>query len=43
MFDLEGRPVQQIASALQRSEGAVYMLRARAHDRLREILGFSGV
>ncbi len=42
MFDLEGQPVPEIASALQRSPGAVYMLRARAHDRLREILGFSG-
>ncbi len=43
MFDIEGRPAEEVASALKRSEGAVYMLRARAHDRLREILGFSGV
>jgi len=43
MFDLDGRPVHEVASAIDRSEGAVYMLRARAHDRLREILGFSDV
>ena len=41
MFDLQGQPAEQIASALGRSPGAVYMLRARAHDRLREVLGFS--
>lgn len=41
MFDIEGRPAHEIAAALRRSEGAVYMLRARAHDRLREVLGFS--
>ena len=38
-FDLEDQPVQQVAEALGRSAGAVYMLRARAHERLREILG----
>ena len=43
MFDIEGRAAEEVASAMERSEGAVYMLRARAHDRLREILGFSGV
>ena len=37
--DLEGRPVPEIAARLERSEGAVYMLRARAHDRMRELLG----
>ncbi|MFH1418881.1 MAG: RNA polymerase sigma factor [Planctomycetota bacterium] len=39
MMDLEDRPVRQVAEALGRSAGAVYMLRSRAHDRLREVLG----
>ncbi len=39
MYDIQGRPVEDVATALQRSPGAVYMLRARAHDRLRGILG----
>jgi DNA-directed RNA polymerase specialized sigma24 family protein len=39
MYDLEGRPVQEVAQALGRSPGAVYMLRARAHRRLSEIMG----
>jgi len=40
-FDIEFRPATEIARALGRSLGAVYMIRARAHDRLRDIL--SGV
>lgn len=39
LYDLEGRSASEVASTLGRSEGAVYMLRARAHDRLRESLG----
>jgi len=39
LYDLEGKPVQDVASAMNRSQGAVFMLRARAHDRLREIMG----
>ncbi len=39
MYDLEAKTIQQVTEALSRSAGAVYMLRARAHDRLREILG----
>ena len=39
MYDLEGRTVEQVAEALQRSPGAVFMLRARAHERLRELMG----
>jgi RNA polymerase sigma factor (sigma-70 family) len=39
MYDLEGDHVDKIAAALNRSRGAVYMLRARAHDWLRESLG----
>ncbi len=39
MYDLESQAAQEVGAALERSPGAVYMLRARAHDRLREILG----
>jgi RNA polymerase sigma-70 factor (ECF subfamily) len=37
-YDLQDRDVEEVAAALGRSKGAVYMLRARAHDRLRELL-----
>ena len=37
--DLTERTVPDVAALLGRSEGAVHMLRARAHDRLRELLG----
>ena len=39
MLDLEGRPVEEVAQSLGRSKGAVHMLRARAYDRLKELLG----
>jgi RNA polymerase sigma-70 factor (ECF subfamily) len=39
MYDLEEQPIEAVAAALGRTVGAVYMLRARAHDRLGEILG----
>jgi len=39
MYDLEGRPVSEVAAALSRSPGAVYMIRARAHARLCELMG----
>ena len=38
-FDLQECPVAEIAAEMGRTEGAVYMLRARAHDRLRSALG----
>lgn len=38
LYDLQAKPVSEVAADLGRSEGAVYMLRARAHDRLRELL-----
>lgn len=38
-FDLEGKPMAEVAAGLKKTEGAAYMLRARAHDRLKEILG----
>lgn len=39
MFDLEGQPAKEVAEALDRSPGAVYMMRARAHRWLGELLG----
>lgn len=39
MYDLEGRSVDEVAVVLSRSEGAVFMLRARAHRQLRDRLG----
>lgn len=40
-FDLEEQSPAEVAQALGRSTGAVFMLRARAHDRLRDLLGSS--
>lgn len=40
-YDLEGRGVQEIAHEMGRSSGAIFMLRARAHDRLKDLLGSS--
>ncbi len=37
--DLAERPVTEVAAELQKSPGAIHMLRSRAHDRLRELLG----
>lgn len=39
LYDLEGRHADEVAATLNRSPGAVHMLRARAHDALRERLG----
>ena len=39
LYDLECRPVEQVAQLLECSPGAVYMRRARAREMLREILG----
>lgn len=39
LYDLEGRDIANVAQTLGRSPGAVHMLRRRAHDRLREMLG----
>jgi RNA polymerase sigma-70 factor (ECF subfamily) len=38
-YDLESCSITQVATELGRSPGAVHMLRARAHDRLRDLLG----
>lgn len=39
LYDLDARSVEDVAAQLERSVSAVYMLRARAHDRLRQLLG----
>ena len=39
MYDLEGLSAPEVAEHLGRSTGAIYMLRARAHERLRELMG----
>jgi len=39
LYDLECREIDEAAEAMGRSAGAVHMLRARAHDRLRGLLG----
>ena len=39
LYDLECRSAQEVAEQLGRSTGAIYMLRARAHERMRSELG----
>ena len=39
LHHLEGRSVSEVATKMGRSEGAVYMIRARALERLRSFLG----
>lgn len=39
MFDLDGKPIEEVAEALGRSPGAIYMIRARAHQWLGDLLG----
>jgi RNA polymerase sigma-70 factor (ECF subfamily) len=39
LYDLEERSIEEVANRTGRSPGAVHMMRARAHDRLREQLG----
>lgn len=39
LYDFQGKNAKSVAAEMGKSEGAVYMLRARAHDRLRELLG----
>jgi len=41
MMDLDGFSAHEVAEAIQRSPGAVYMLRARAHDTLKKMMGGS--
>ncbi len=42
LYDLAGHPVEEVAKEMGRSTGAVFMLRARAHDRLRDAMGDAG-
>ncbi len=39
LYDLEARPIEEVVREMGRSAGAVHMLRARAHDRLHDMLG----
>ena len=39
LYDLEGKSIDEVATAMARSAGAVHMIRLRAHDRLRALLG----
>lgn len=39
LYDLDFRRVEEVAAEMGRSAGAIFMLRARAHDRLKEIMG----
>jgi RNA polymerase sigma-70 factor (ECF subfamily) len=39
LYDLEGLDIGDVAKDLGRSSGAIHMLRARAHERLRGLLG----
>jgi len=39
LYDLEGRPMSDVMTTMKRSAGSVHMLRARAHERLGELLG----
>ncbi|MHC4065555.1 MAG: RNA polymerase sigma factor [Planctomycetota bacterium] len=41
LYDLEGRSASEVAATMNRSEAAVHMLRNRAHQRLRTLLGSS--
>ena len=38
-YDLGGRTIEEVAATLERSPGAVHMLRMRAHRMLAEVLG----
>ena len=39
IYDLDQRPIQEVAAALDRTPGAVFMLRSRAHRALGKLLG----
>ncbi len=39
LYDLQGRSIEEVAAAVGRSQGAVFMLRSRAHHSLAESLG----
>jgi len=39
LYDLQGQEISEVAAEMGRTPGAVHMLRARAHDRLRSLIG----
>lgn len=39
LYDLQAMPIDAVAREMGRSTGAIHMLRARAHERLRDLLG----
>lgn len=39
LYDLGGKDIEEVAQQLGKSQGAVYMLRARAQERLSEVIG----
>ena len=39
MYDIEGQSAAEVARALNRSPGAIHMIRTRAHRRLQKIMG----
>lgn len=39
LYDLQGKAPSDVAQEMGRTQGAVFMLRARAHDRLKDLLG----
>ncbi len=39
LYDLQGKSPADVAQEMGRTQGAVFMLRARAHDRLKDLLG----
>ena len=39
LYDIEGWAVRDVAATLHKSAGAIFMLRVRAHDRLRRLMG----
>jgi RNA polymerase sigma-70 factor (ECF subfamily) len=39
LYDLQALPIAEVSRQMERSTGAVHMLRARAHDQLRQLLG----
>ena len=39
LYDLEALPATEVAGRMQRSAGAIHMLRARAHDRMKRLIG----
>lgn len=39
LYDLQALPISDVCQQMGRSSGAIHMLRARAHDRLRQLLG----